>query len=73
VIAWAKALRVTCDEVLGFKLPKAEQLAGDPGTWRLWKKFQLIRRLPEKDRRAVVRLIKSLVAASGKPRLRAAG
>jgi transcriptional regulator with XRE-family HTH domain len=73
VIALAKALQVTADELLGIQPPKLARPAGGAQTRRLWKKFQLIGRLPEKDQRAVVRLINSLVEASGKPRLRAAG
>ena len=30
---------------------------------RLWKKFQQVMTLPEKDRRAVIRLVNSLVQA----------
>jgi hypothetical protein len=40
--------------------------APDPETRRLWKKFQLIMQLPEKDQRAVIRLVNSLVAAKAK-------
>jgi len=36
----------------------------DPETRRLWKKFQQVRDLPEKDQRAVIRLVNSLAAAS---------
>ena len=61
----AKALKVTSDELLGLKTPKkpsASKLTpSDPETKRLWKKFQQIRTLPDKDQRAVIRLINSLV------------
>ena len=36
----------------------------DPETKRLWKKFQQLIDLPEKDRRAVIRLLNSLGANS---------
>ena len=35
----------------------------DPEVRRLWKKFQQVLSLPEKDRRAVIRLVNSLVGA----------
>jgi transcriptional regulator with XRE-family HTH domain len=60
VIALAKALRVTSDELLGLRTPRADHAAADPETRRLWKKFQQVATLPEKDQRAVIRLINSL-------------
>ena len=65
VVQLARALDVTTDELLGFKPPKKAGANGspqDPETRRLWKKFQLVRGLPEKDQRAVIRLLNSLVA-----------
>lgn len=74
VMALAKALKVSTDELLGLKTPKAEQSHDDPETRRLWKRFQMITRLPEKDQRAVIRLINSLVSLSAGGRsLRKAG
>lgn len=58
LVALAKALRVTTDELLGVKSVKPD--ADDPETRRLWKKFQQVAELPEKDQRAVIRLINSL-------------
>jgi len=68
----AKTLKVSADELLGFKPPpKAARLPEDPEVRRLWKKFQQVLSLPEKDRRAVIRLVNSLVAGrssgNGKP------
>jgi len=65
VIELAKALGVTTDELFGIKKPRdsTPRDAIDPKTKRLWKKFQLMMTLPEKDRRAVTRLVNSLVAA----------
>ena len=74
VIALAKALKVSADELLGLKPPRIERVQDDAETRRLWKKFQMVAALPEKDQRAVIRLIGSLVAASGaRHRLRRAG
>jgi transcriptional regulator with XRE-family HTH domain len=60
LVALAKALRVTTDELLGVKAIKADSRSEDPETRRLWKKFQQVADLPEKDQRAVIRLINSL-------------
>ena len=65
VIELAKALEVTTDELFGIKEPRPtmpKELL-DPKTKRLWKKFQLMMMLPEKDRRAVTMLVNSLVVA----------
>lgn len=56
----AVTLGVTTDELLGVKSPKSAAMADDPETRRLWKKFQRVLELPEKDRRAVIRLVNSL-------------
>ena len=63
LIAIAKVLRVTTDELLGLKAPKPDPRAKDPELRRLWKKFQQIGELPERDQRAVIRLINSLATA----------
>jgi transcriptional regulator with XRE-family HTH domain len=73
VIQLAKALQVSTDELLGVKPPKVERLNGDAETRRLWKRFQQVTSLPEKDQKAVIRLIDSLVSASSNQRLRAKG
>jgi transcriptional regulator with XRE-family HTH domain len=73
LIDLARALKVTADELLGLKTPKVERIDHDPETRRLWKRFQMVSTLPEKDRRAVIRLINSLVSLSaGHRSLRAA-
>lgn len=56
----ALALGVSTDELLGIKSSSAASHAEDPETRRLWKKFQRVLELPEKDRRAVIRLVNSL-------------
>jgi transcriptional regulator with XRE-family HTH domain len=65
VIALARALKVSADELLGLKPAKATGTGDDPETRRLWKRFQMVTRLPEKDQRAVIRLIHSLAAVGG--------
>lgn len=62
VIALAKALKVSADELLGLKTPRVEHVNDDAETKRLWKRFQMVTALPEKDQRAVIRLINSLAA-----------
>jgi transcriptional regulator with XRE-family HTH domain len=64
LIELAKALRVTTDELLGLEAPRLDARDGDPDLRRLWKKFQQVTTLPERDQRAVTRLISSLAAAS---------
>jgi len=57
----AKALQVTTDELLGAKpIKNAKATAMDSDTKRLWIKFQQLLELPEKDRRAVIRMVNSL-------------
>ncbi len=63
LVALAKALHVTTDELLGVKSVKPDARAEDPETRRLWRKFQQVAALPEKDQRAVIRLINSLAGA----------
>lgn len=71
VIDLAKALKVTTDELLGVRAPKVERLDDDTEARRAWKKFQMVSTLPERDQKAVIRLINSLVAANSTPRSRA--
>jgi transcriptional regulator with XRE-family HTH domain len=66
VMVLAQALHVSADELLGLKpaLKATPSVAmdDDPETRRLWKRFQMVTQLPEKDQRAVIRLINSLAA-----------
>jgi len=71
LIDLAQALKVSTDELLGIKPLKVERIDSDPEVWRLWKRFQQITGLPEKDQRAVIRLISSLVSMSAQVRRRA--
>ena len=60
----AQALGVSTDELLGVKRTRVTaSLTDDPEARRLWKKFQQVMALPEKDRRAVIRLVNSLMTA----------
>lgn len=63
VIVLAKALHVTTDELLGLKQREAGPLETDPQLRRMWKRFQQVSSLSERDQRAVIRLINSLAAA----------
>jgi transcriptional regulator with XRE-family HTH domain len=72
VVRLARALKVSTDELLGTKpLPrdafKVEELHSDPESRRLWKRFKQIASLPERDQRAVIRLINSLAASRSNP------
>ncbi len=66
----ARALNISTDELLGVKkgvrtsqAKKAAANHEDPEIRRVWRKFQQLLTLPEKDQRAVIRLVNSLVAA----------
>lgn len=63
VIQLARALRVTTDELLGVKTPKVEHLNDDSESRRLWRRFRQMAALPDRDQRAVIRLINSLVSS----------
>ena len=68
LIDLGRALKVSTDELLGIKPLKVERIDSDPEVRRLWKRFQQITGLPEKDQRAVIRLISSLVSVSAHQR-----
>lgn len=64
VVELARVLKVSSDELLGLKPLRPVRAAPEgPEARRLWKKFQQVLSLPEKDRRAVIRLVNSLTAA----------
>lgn len=64
IVAIADALRVSTDELLGVKkLRRKEQELLDQ---RLWKKFKQINALPDRDLRAIIRMINTIVAAKSK-------
>ncbi len=60
IAALAKALNVSADDLLGVKRSRANAKEMSPEVKRLWKKFQLLLQLPEKDQRAVIRMVNSL-------------
>ncbi len=65
IVKLAQVLKVSTDELFGIEKPKAPPMVTqDPETKRLWKKFLQVMVLPEKDRRAVIRLINSLVSVT---------
>lgn len=61
----AKALEVTSDELLGLEASTPKKTKDNVES-RLLKKFQKITRLPEKDQRAIMRMVNSLVASHQK-------
>jgi transcriptional regulator with XRE-family HTH domain len=66
----AQALKVSADELLGIQAAPREasgfeRVASDPEKQRLWKRFQRITLLPERDQKAVIRLINSLTGTAG--------
>jgi transcriptional regulator with XRE-family HTH domain len=63
IVQLARALHVSTDELLGVKPPKVDHLEDDAETRRLWRRFQQIASLPDRDQRAVIRLVNSLVAS----------
>ena len=63
VVLLAKTLQVSTDELLGMNPAlREDQPDNDPETRRLWKRFRVVTQLPERDQRAVIRLINSLAS-----------
>ncbi|MCA9185520.1 MAG: hypothetical protein R3E01_16210 [Pirellulaceae bacterium] len=61
MVLFSTALDVSTDELLGAKPIKSGKLPQmDAETKRLWTKFQQLRTLPDKDQRAVIRMVNSL-------------
>jgi transcriptional regulator with XRE-family HTH domain len=73
VIDLAGALRISTDELLGVKAPKVERIHDDSEARRTWKRFQMVATLPERDQKAVIRLINSLAAVGAGKRSARAG
>ena len=69
VIALAAALRVTTDQLVGVKPATKDRRELSPETQRVWKKFQKFTTLPERDQRAVIRLINSLASSNHRQRM----
>jgi transcriptional regulator with XRE-family HTH domain len=68
LVALVRTLGVTTDELLGLKPSKVERRKEDPERRRLWKRFQRMASLPERDQRAVIRLINSLAGSKAQER-----
>jgi transcriptional regulator with XRE-family HTH domain len=67
IIRLAEALEISADELLGLGNGNGRSRTAKNGAshdTRLWKKFLQIANLPEKDQRAVIRLINSLAKLS---------
>jgi transcriptional regulator with XRE-family HTH domain len=65
IIRLAEALEISADELLGIRNGKSRTAKnGTTHDKRLWKKFLQVTNLPEKDQRAVIRLINSLAKLS---------
>jgi len=60
-----RTLGVSADELLGLKSSKIERRKEDPKRRRPWKRFQRMASLPERDQRAVIRLINSACNLEG--------
>jgi transcriptional regulator with XRE-family HTH domain len=68
LIALVNALDVSADEILGLERTRRSRgLELDREEQRLWKKFQKVSHLPDRDQRAVVRLINSLASVHDSP------
>ncbi len=67
----AKALNTTADDLLGLAEANDQPEPATTDERRLWRRFRQLLTLPEKDRRAVMRMLDSL--AKGRPEERAAG
>lgn len=65
IVALAKALRVSSDALLGLKpIPKSAADTQRPEEKRLWRHLRVVAQLPERDQRAVLRLIDSAARAT---------
>lgn len=65
IIRLADAMGISADELLGIRpgrTPTPRKDDNNPEVRRLWKKFRQVTSLPEKDQRAVIRLINSLAS-----------
>jgi len=60
VLKFAKALGVSSDELLGLKKEKKNGKDDNPKKSRIWNQFQKILKLPERDQRAIMRMVNSL-------------
>jgi hypothetical protein len=68
LVALVRTLGASADELLGLKPSKIEHRKEDPKRRRLWKRFRKMTSLPERDQRAVIRLINSLAGSKTQER-----
>lgn len=65
IVALARGLKVSSDVLLGIKAaPKAGATESAQDERRLWKHLRLVAQLPERDQRAVLRLIDTAARAA---------
>ncbi len=66
LVKLAQALDVSTDELLGVTRSRKRVLKGEsPRDLQLWRRFQLLVQLPDRDQKAVMRMINSLASANG--------
>jgi hypothetical protein len=64
LLEFCRALKVSADELLGLKPPpKVEAPRQAPEEKRLWRHLRVVAELPERDQRAVLRLIDTAAKA----------
>lgn len=64
LVSLAKVLHVSTDELLGLKTPARVEIPKQPPEEkRLWRHMKLVAKLPERDQRAVLRLIDTAARA----------
>jgi len=63
LLALVRTLGASADVLLGIKQPKLDH--EDLGKRKLWRRFKRMSALPERDQRAVIRLINSLAVSKG--------
>lgn len=65
LLEFCRVLKVSSDELLGLKpAPRVEAPRQPPEEKRLWRHLRVVAQLPERDQRAVLRLIDSAAKAA---------
>jgi|GEM_PF-622112 len=64
IVQLARILHASADDILGIRVTKRHTDKMTPELKRLWKKFQQIADWPEKDQRAVIRLINTVTKST---------
>jgi transcriptional regulator with XRE-family HTH domain len=60
----ARALGVTADELIGTDTPPPTEDTANTPERRIWRRFRQLMALPEKDQRAVLRMLDSMTKAA---------